>query len=374
MARVSLILTFIISLLSISNLYSQLFTCLPRIPKDTIIIEQIWNRADHNAFTDLEYYKKHFYCSFREGDGHLPGTDSLLGEVCIIRSRKAHEWELIKRFTSKKYDLRDSRMSITPDGRLMLLVSGIEWKATSMTTQETFVSFSEDGINFSDLMPVVLEDNIRGKWNLIWTLAWTDSVAYAVLHQRNKPNNTWYAYLLKTYDGISYYKVNKWEIGPKPTEARIRFTPNGRMVALVRIEPGMNGQFGVSSYPFTEWEWFDTGLRLGGPNFHVIDDHTILIGSRFYDQTTPYKRPRKGQEFKNQKMGLCIADDKGNISKTLELISDEDCSYPGIVLLKKNRLFISYYSSHEGKAKIYLLRTRLATLLNNMEDKEIFKQ
>jgi hypothetical protein len=72
MNRILLVLVCLLLMIGIEKSYSQLFTCIPRIPADTIIIEQIWNRADHNAFTDLEYYKKHFYCSFREGNGHLP--------------------------------------------------------------------------------------------------------------------------------------------------------------------------------------------------------------------------------------------------------------------------------------------------------------
>jgi hypothetical protein len=354
--------------LIISNLLLYKTNTAQRIPADTIITDCIWNEAAHNAFTDLEYFKKHLYCSFREGDGHLPQTDSIMGEICIIRSSKTKDWELVKRFTSDRYDLRDSKMSIMPDGRLMLLVSGIDWKGSVIRSQSTFVSFSNNGIHFSDLMPVVIDPSIGSKWDLIWSLTWTDSVGYAALLQRNKPNNTWNATLLKTYDGISYIKVNKWNVGEKPTEARIRFTPDGRLIAIVRLEPGLNGKMGVSSYPYTEWEWFDLKVRLGGPNFHVIDDTTLLIGSRIYDSNIPYKRPRKGTEFVGQKTGLCISDDKGNISKSLELISDGDCSYPGILLIKKNQLYVSYYSSHNEKASIYLLKTRIETLLNRMKD------
>ncbi|HBE42310.1 MAG TPA: hypothetical protein DDW27_14100 [Bacteroidales bacterium] len=34
----------------------------------------IWDQAPHNAFTDLVKYRDAFYCTFREGSGHVPGT------------------------------------------------------------------------------------------------------------------------------------------------------------------------------------------------------------------------------------------------------------------------------------------------------------
>jgi len=35
-------------------------------------VRKIWDKAPHNAFTDLIRYKSHFYCTFREGESHVP--------------------------------------------------------------------------------------------------------------------------------------------------------------------------------------------------------------------------------------------------------------------------------------------------------------
>ncbi|HYF34108.1 MAG TPA: hypothetical protein VD994_02370, partial [Prosthecobacter sp.] len=42
----------------------------------------------------------------------------------------------------------------------------------------------------------------------------------------------------------------------------------------------------------------------------------------------------------------------------LELPSGGDCSYPGLVW-HDNFLWVSYYSSHEGKTSIYLAKVKL---------------
>ena len=36
---------------------------------------KIWDKANHNAFTDLEYFKDHWYCAFREGNSHAGSGD-----------------------------------------------------------------------------------------------------------------------------------------------------------------------------------------------------------------------------------------------------------------------------------------------------------
>jgi hypothetical protein len=49
----------------------------------------------------------------------------------------------------------------------------------------------------------------------------------------------------------------------------------------------------------------------------------------------------------------------GELRPILELPSAGDCGYPGMVP-HRGILWISYYSSHEGKARIYLARARLS--------------
>ena len=48
----------------------------------------------------------------------------------------------------------------------------------------------------------------------------------------------------------------------------------------------------------------------------------------------------------------------GSLEEFLKLPSGGDTSYPGLVVHER-LLWVSYYSSHEGKTSIYLARVRL---------------
>ncbi len=50
--------------------------------------------------------------------------------------------------------------------------------------------------------------------------------------------------------------------------------------------------------------------------------------------------------------------EEGRLTEFLTLPSGGDSSYPGMVYDKKT-LWVSYYSSHEGKTAIYLARVRI---------------
>lgn len=48
----------------------------------------IWDRAPHNAFTDLIRFEERFYCTFREASGHVPGKSGADGEVSYYSSHE----------------------------------------------------------------------------------------------------------------------------------------------------------------------------------------------------------------------------------------------------------------------------------------------
>jgi hypothetical protein len=56
---------------------------------------------------------------------------------------------------------------------------------------------------------------------------------------------------------------------------------------------------------------------------------------------------------------LAVLDvEQKSLQPILQLPSGGDTSYPGLVW-QDDHLWVSYYSSHEGKAKIYLAKVRL---------------
>ena len=57
-------------------------------------------------------------------------------------------------------------------------------------------------------------------------------------------------------------------------------------------------------------------------------------------------------------VSVCRMSEK-SLTPFLHLPSGGDCGYPGMVF-HRGMLWVSYYSSHEGWAKIYLAKIRLA--------------
>src|SRR5580765_990485 len=82
----------------------------------TFEVHRIWDRAPHNAFTDLIRFKGEFLCVFREGQAHVSPD----GALRVIHSRDGMTWTSAALLTSTNGDLRDAKITITPRGELML--------------------------------------------------------------------------------------------------------------------------------------------------------------------------------------------------------------------------------------------------------------
>lgn len=313
---------------------------------DGIEVKKIWDKADHNAFTDLIQFNGRFYCSFREGSGHVPGTD---GEVRILSSVDGVEWEDLALLKKEGIDLRDPKLSITPSGQLMVIIGGSIYEDGKILGRNPYVSFSDEaGDVFSDPEKVSIDPEIVSWGDWIWRVTWHNGTGYAIDYQigpeeRNGPTAL---YLVKTTDGKHFTKVSKMEVDGFPNEATIRFHKDGSMYVMIRRE--LEDQMGVmakSVAPFTEWEYQKMNIRIGGPNFIFDEDHRIIAATRLYEP--------------EQYTGLLVGDSSGNFEKILQLPSGGDNSYPGMVT-DKGILWLSYYSSHEDKSAIYLAKIPLS--------------
>src|SRR2546425_12210099 len=90
--------------------------CQAPTPQLTAPLTKIWDKAPHNAFTDLLHHRDRWYCVFREGAGHAKGA----GVIRILTSKDGNRWESAGVIESDA-DLRDPHVCVTPDGRLMLV-------------------------------------------------------------------------------------------------------------------------------------------------------------------------------------------------------------------------------------------------------------
>jgi len=314
----------------------------PRSPT-LVEVRKIWDAGPHNAFTDLIRFQDRWWCCFRESAGHVGGD----GKIRVITSADGRAWDSAALLEEKDVDLRDPKFSIAPpEGpqgapRLMMVLGGsIYLGTTQLKGRQPRVTFSTDGRTWTTPRRVLAE----GDW--LWRVTWHDGVAYGASYAQpaGAAPAEWSLKLYRSRDGLSWELVSPLEVSGRPNETTLRFLKTGEMMALVRREAGSTvGWIGVSRPPYTRWSWQETGHRLGGPNFIELPDGTLWAGTRAYGKAATFVIARM---------------DRAGLEPVLTLPSGGDTSYPGLVW-HEGVLWVSYYSSHEGKTNIYLAKVRV---------------
>ncbi len=334
------------AILSVLFIFCCLFS-FSRMPEKIYRLEKIWDQAPHNAFTDLIKYDGKFYCTFREGTAHIPAADNTgNGQIRILVSEDGSAWESAGLLSKEGIDLRDPKLSVHPNGSLMVSIGGSVYNAGKVLSRAPYVSFFRTGEAFSDPRAVLLDPSIRSSNDWLWRVTWNGNTGYGVVYQ-SKSDSDWKVWLVKTADGIDYQLVTALDIKGQPNESTIEVMQNGEMRIIVRREgsypPNHSGCLGYSSSPFTDWTWYDLGTRLGGPDIITLPGGKTIIGSR---------------SFKDNKTctSLFGLNGKGKAVQLLDFPSGGDTSYPGM-LIEGNELWMSYYSTHEGKTAVYLAKT-----------------
>jgi hypothetical protein len=296
---------------------------------ELIRAQQIWNNAPHNAFTDLIRFNNEWLCILREGDTHM----SLDGVLRIISSANTHQWNSSSLITADA-DLRDGKFCLTPNGQLM--VCGVEAVIPEDTRiHQSVVWFSKNGHSWSKKYPI-------GDLNFwLWRVTWYEGIAYSMAYSCGKERMI---SLYSSEDGINFTVHAKRLIDKgEPNEASLLFD-NGVGYCLLRREKA-NALLGISNPPFTHWEWKDLGVLIGGPHFIVIPDGRFIAAVRLYDDKV--------------RTSLCwLNPQTGELNEVLALPSGGDTSYPGLIWYQ-DRLWVSYYSSHEGNAAIYFAEVKV---------------
>lgn len=308
----------------------------PPAGAELVSVRRIWDEAPHNAFTDLVWFQDEWICAFREGQGHVSPD----GALRVIGSKDGVTWDSLARLTSETADLRDPKLSITPNGRL-LLVAAAAMHPPSSVRHQTMAWFSNDGRTWDAPVPVGDPDF----W--LWRVTWHDDEAYGVGYQTAGGNGT---RLYRSANG-KFFRcwVPELFTEGQANEASLAFAPDGTGVCLLRRdgEPG-SGQIGMASPPYRDWKWQDLGVKIGGPKLLRLPDGRYVAGVRLYDG--------------GARMSLAWVDpEAGTLQEFLRLPSGGDTSYPGMVW-RDGLLWVSYYASHEGQTAIYLARVKLPAL------------
>jgi hypothetical protein len=325
----------------------------PAPSAEIISVQKIWDAGKHNAFTDLIRFQERWYCSFREADDHVGGD----GQLRVLTSTDGAQWTSAALLSETGIDLRDPKLSITADGRLMIVAGGSVYNGGRVLLgRQPRVAFSTDGKTWTPTQRVLSE----GDW--LWRVTWHKGKCYGIAYDASKRATTaakeaakvdkpaepgpadWKLKLFASDDGVKYELITHLDVPGHPNETTIRFLSDDTMVALIRREGGDKlGWIGTSRAPFKEWKYTPTAYRLGGPNFIVLPGDQMWAGSRLYPE---------GPKTILAKLTTT------SYEPTLTFPSGGDNSYPGFVW-HEGLLWMSYYSSHEGKTSVYLAKVKL---------------
>jgi hypothetical protein len=310
-----------------------------------ISVQKIWDRAPHNAFTDLTRFRGEWFCVFREGAAHVSPD----GALRVLVSRDGRQWDSAAQVKGDG-DLRDAKLSITPQGRL-LLQGAVYYPQPGLVRLRSLSWSSEDGRKWESA------NSIGDPEFWLWRTTWRRNAGYSIGYNTDPNRNLRTIRLYRTRDGLEFETVVKnLGIPNSPGENTIRFLADGTAVCLLRRDPYTGGSpsipasaatalIGTAKPPYTLWSWKDLGVRIGGPNFIEVSRGKLVAALRLHDGTT--------------RTSLCWLDPRGGrLQEFLALPSGGDTSYAGMVW-HQSLLWISYYSTHEGRTAIYIAKVKL---------------
>jgi len=271
---------------------------------------------------------------------------TLDGRIRVITSVDGVAWESAAEFASasaQRPDLRDPKIVQVPDGGLLLLAAAAFRDGAGGSDHQSLIWRSADGVKWGDPTPISEED----RW--VWGVGADDADLLAASYG--------------TGGGLAHgVQLHRWpDFSPIATLCDDQQRPNetavavasGRAVALIRRElraPGSTERhgsalLGTAAAPYTEWTFRDTGVSVGGPALIILPGGAVIAGGR--------------KQAPQPHTSLWQADlDTGELRELITLPSAGDTSYPGMVW-RDDRLWVSYYSSHEGPTSIYFAELEL---------------
>lgn len=298
----------------------------------------LWKNRKHSAFTDLCEFSGNLYCCFREATNHVSQDGRIVVVKVNAKGEKLQSWFI----TNQNVDLRDPKLVVNPEGKLILLAYGRRFdESGDWKYSKPLCWFSISGESWSG------EHWFGDKNWWLWRLTYHNDTAYGFAYNRT-------AQTLNLYSGDplrSIHIVKSSVLGLEthglgyPNESDICFDANGKALAVVRRDAdSFTAQFGISNPPYRQWKWHDLGQYIGAPAILLWDKNNLLISGRIW----------RNHQLKTAVWILNIETKRLNL--LVELKSAGDNSYPGLVR-DGQHLYISYYSSHiDNTSAIYLTK------------------
>jgi hypothetical protein len=190
----------------------------PAAAPTLVRVARIWDAGAHNAFTDLIRWRDRWYCTFREADAHIGGN----GRARVLVSTDGEAWTSAALIAETGIDLRDPKLSVTPDDRLMMVVGGSVYEGITYRGRQPRVMFSADGSGWSTPRRILAE----GDW--LWRVTWHQGTAYGVTYRTKAGDPAeWTATLVSSPDGLAFQEITTFVVAGRPNETTLRVLPDG---------------------------------------------------------------------------------------------------------------------------------------------------
>jgi hypothetical protein len=300
-------------------------------------LDCVWGEGEHNAFTDLCVFQGQLWLVFRQAAGHV----SPRGHIVVLRSIDGNSWQLAAEIHMPDIDLRDPKLAVSHDGRLLLSCAGVD-RLHDINAMQSYWYWSDNGCHWSP--PQAVAD--QQSW--LWRMRFINDVGYGVAYVPGEQSTT--LYRLSADGALQKHVEPLFGLASHglgyPNEHDLFLLPSGEMACLLRRDAdSASAQLGIAAPPFCNWRWRDLGVRIGGP---VV----LPIAGQFLAAVRLYNPVRTSLCWLNIEL------DK--LEEVLTLPSGGDTSYAGLALFN-NQLYCSYYSSHEGSSAIYMAQLALAS-------------
>ena len=320
-------------------------------------IKKIYSDGRHSAFTDMEYWKGHYYIGFRNAPGHArPGG---YGKGMIIRSSDLETWEVCARFEMDGVDIGTPRLLNLGDG-LGALCWGVHSKEPALlgvhegvNGNQPHVRFTTDGTSWSSPQAILQRDTY------FWRPVRFGDVCYMTVW------GTEGLRLARSEDG------RDWQIvSTIPPVSRIRYTEEGelwitedeRMLIIIRAHENPDPAYlAESEPPYTDWKLTELNYTVHCPAFKPVGDE-LWVAAKTITAQFPSSVKIPSEPSPEKIASLTRQDERlaktpqdwhtaiwklvgDHLEPILVLPSRGDCGYPGLVV--DDRVLMSFYSQHD---------------------------
>ena len=293
-------------------------------------VTRIWDKDPHSAFTDLIYWKDRFICVFRAGFKHVSDD----GKIVILSSEDGQQWKLENQLKALNNDYRDPKIIIGNDDELIIYAVRVI-QGGQLPVHQSVYWKSKDAQHWYEHQDIGEPDS----W--LWRVTHHNTGYYGWGYGTNKER---FIRLYKSDNGHRFEPITPKLLADKgyPNETAMIMEGDQAWCLLRRDgkAPLNTALLGTAKAPFTDWTWRDVGVQIGGPAMLRLPSGQFLVTARLYD--APQVRT-----------ALCQLDiEHAKLKELVTLPSSGDSSYAGMVW-HRQKLWISYYSFHEGKSSIY---------------------